>query len=383
MDSGSAVLLLLLDLSAAFDTIDHQLLLHRLHKEVGITGIAHQWRSGLQRKHTKCCKHYTARRFVGCFRQKESTSQEALIVKLQSSLAQLTEKCKVQEQVEHELEELKKKTLEKEQTAEKYHQDREQQQQQSRMKNETITELEIKLKQLKQDYSDDRSRWQERRQALETSLDEVQRELIQARAEKSEAVRNHAAMETKVEDLQMMVSRLEGEVEMERERVQKQREREEELRVKVLGLEGKLGNKQQEVERLERMLDVIKQEASVQMQDRVASAEKQERDRYVEQITSLSSQLTTANEKIAKLTVDLERARMEEDSLRQQLGDMRLDLQERDHYRRLVEEKSEEVSQLRSSVERATMQLEEKEKILSTVQQQSSSITHLMEVNSR
>lgn len=39
---------------------------------------------------------------------------------------------------------------------------REQQQQQNRMKNETIGELEAKLKQLKQDYSDDNARWQER-----------------------------------------------------------------------------------------------------------------------------------------------------------------------------------------------------------------------------
>lgn len=51
--------------------------------------------------------------------------------------------------------------------------------------------------------------------------------------------------------------------------MRKQREREEELRVKALGLEGQLSNKQQEVERLERMLEIVKQEASAQMHDRV------------------------------------------------------------------------------------------------------------------
>ena len=66
-----------------------------------------------------------------------------------------------------------------------------------------------------------------------------------------------------------MVSRLEGDLETERDRIHKQREREEELRVKVLSLEGQITHKQQEVERLERMLEVVKQEASAQMHDRV------------------------------------------------------------------------------------------------------------------
>ena len=43
LDQGENVLLLLLDLSAAFDTIDHLILLNRLEKSVGITGLAHEW----------------------------------------------------------------------------------------------------------------------------------------------------------------------------------------------------------------------------------------------------------------------------------------------------------------------------------------------------
>ncbi|CAL9708038.1 unnamed protein product [Knipowitschia caucasica] len=42
-DSGSLSILLLLDLSAAFDTIDHSILLHRLQFTTGITGSALSW----------------------------------------------------------------------------------------------------------------------------------------------------------------------------------------------------------------------------------------------------------------------------------------------------------------------------------------------------
>ena len=40
---GHLVLLVLLDLSAAFDTIDHSISLLRLHNEFGFIGSAHRW----------------------------------------------------------------------------------------------------------------------------------------------------------------------------------------------------------------------------------------------------------------------------------------------------------------------------------------------------
>ena len=43
LDSGNSVLLVLLDLSAAFDTVNHDLLLSRLEKRFGITGTALNW----------------------------------------------------------------------------------------------------------------------------------------------------------------------------------------------------------------------------------------------------------------------------------------------------------------------------------------------------
>ena len=42
-DGGDLVLLVLLDLSAAFHTIDHSILLQRLHNEFGIIGCANRW----------------------------------------------------------------------------------------------------------------------------------------------------------------------------------------------------------------------------------------------------------------------------------------------------------------------------------------------------
>ena len=43
VDGGSVVVLVLLDLSAAFDTIDHGKLLHLLEYKFGITGAALAW----------------------------------------------------------------------------------------------------------------------------------------------------------------------------------------------------------------------------------------------------------------------------------------------------------------------------------------------------
>ena len=43
LDKGDGILLVLLDLSAAFDVIDHSILFHRLENDVGITGTALKW----------------------------------------------------------------------------------------------------------------------------------------------------------------------------------------------------------------------------------------------------------------------------------------------------------------------------------------------------
>ena len=43
MDNGKVTALTLLDLSAAFDTIDHATLLERLHGHFGISGTVLQW----------------------------------------------------------------------------------------------------------------------------------------------------------------------------------------------------------------------------------------------------------------------------------------------------------------------------------------------------
>ena len=43
LDEGDLACLALLDLSVTFETVDHEVLLQRLHITYGVNGVAHNW----------------------------------------------------------------------------------------------------------------------------------------------------------------------------------------------------------------------------------------------------------------------------------------------------------------------------------------------------
>ncbi len=56
LDRGNTIMLVLLDLSSAFDTIDHHILVERMQKEFGVTGTANNWfASYLSDRTTRVC----------------------------------------------------------------------------------------------------------------------------------------------------------------------------------------------------------------------------------------------------------------------------------------------------------------------------------------
>ncbi|XP_046576273.1 LOW QUALITY PROTEIN: coiled-coil domain-containing protein 158-like [Haliotis rubra] len=287
--------------------------------------------------------------------------------------------------------------------------------QQIKLKDDLITDLETKVRQLKEEHADDRTKWQERRDTLETSMDKVQRDMSLMRADREDSVRKCGAMETHIHDFQGCVSRLEAELGMERVCIKKQLEREEELRSKLLVTENSLTSRQQDVERLEKMLDVVKQECSSQLQDRVSTAEKTERERSNDHIRSLMAQLTSQTEKCSKVTVELEVAKSEMATFKEQVkelteklesariqldsamsekrhlselvsdrkGDVERVSKEKDYYFSLLEQKNEELAQLKATKEKLLMQVDEKERNVLALKQQSDNISQLVEANSK
>ena len=82
----------------------------------------------------------------------------------------------------------------------------------------------------------------------------------------------------------------------------------------------------------------------------------------------------------------MEVALSEKQELTTAISDRRGDLdklrREKEHLDQLSDQRADEITELRIALDRLKVQLEEKEKVLSTFRQQSSNITQLMEVGS-
>ena len=61
VDNGDLALMTLLDLSAAFDTVDHDTLLRRLHMSFGLGGCVHSWFTSYLNRRTQCVRRGSLR----------------------------------------------------------------------------------------------------------------------------------------------------------------------------------------------------------------------------------------------------------------------------------------------------------------------------------
>ena len=141
----------------------------------------------------------------------------------------------------------------------------------------------------------------------------------------------------------------------------------------------------------------------------ISYAERQERDRHLEQISTLTSQLGTMTDKCNRLSLELEVIRSENTNIKKQLHETteRLDAtkiqhsslnaekahatnlltdkksemerlrQEKEYYANLLDQKNEELTQVRTQKERLCIQLEEKDKNLLLLQQHSNNFTQV------
>lgn len=193
---------------------------------------------------------------------------------------------------------------------------------QLRLKEETMKEMENKVKHLREELHEERENYSSKRENLEQTLSGTEKEMSKLRSERDEACRNHSAMESKVADLQLTINRLNREIQTEKEAAGKFWDREGQLRSKQSELESRLDEKTREVDRLEKMLATVKQECNATVSEKISMIERQERERHMDKISSLTSQLSEVSEKCNKASLELETTKTENRDLRAQLREL-------------------------------------------------------------
>ncbi|XP_052719956.1 coiled-coil domain-containing protein 158-like isoform X9 [Crassostrea angulata] len=322
-------------------------------------------------------------------------------------------------ELENEVKSLKQNISQDKESLIKEQQEKGQQDQQLKLRDATIVELESKIRHLKEEHQEDRIKWQEKREVYERSQESYQTETLKLRSDRDDALKETATLQSKLEESQNALVRCKTELDLEKQKTVHVWEKETAMQSRQKELETKLEEKQKDTERLEKMLELIKNECNAQVSEklmqRISTAERMERERHLDQISSLTSQLSSLTEKSNRVSLELDLARSEANNLKQQLrdtadkldstriqfeaveaekkhvanmlsdkkADMERVTQERDYYNGLLEQRNQEIANLKGQKEKLTIQLEEKEKNLKVLGDQSSKIVDLVDNNTR
>ncbi|XP_062579804.1 coiled-coil domain-containing protein 158-like, partial [Saccostrea cucullata] len=144
-----------------------------------------------------------------------------------------------------------------------------QQEQQMKLKDVTIMELESKIRHLKEEQQEDRVKWHEKREVYERSQESYQTEMCKLRSDRDEALKESATQHSKLEETQNALVRCQTELDLEKQKTVHIWEKETAMQSKQKELEAKVEEKQKDIERLEKMLELIKTECNAQVSEKV------------------------------------------------------------------------------------------------------------------
>ncbi|CAH1777220.1 unnamed protein product, partial [Owenia fusiformis] len=287
--------------------------------------------------------------------------------------------------------------------------------QQVNMKDENIKELEARIQHVREELAQQEQQWKLKREALESGLSSTESDIIKVRLDRDEAIQKMAAIESRNQDYEQTIRTLQDEIEVSTEQLKECYAREDDFKMRLEKLTKSLEERDVEIRGLQHVVRCTKEDAKLQMENKVALVEQHEKDRATEQLNILTTQLSSQTEKVQALTVEkevaqtelksykekyydvsdkcddlklsLEAVREEKGAVDQMLNEKTEDyksvLKERDYYFNLLEERNTEIDQLKTDIDRLDIKLDERERNLEVIKRQNENMSQMVSINTR
>ncbi|XP_074651409.1 coiled-coil domain-containing protein 158-like isoform X2 [Tubulanus polymorphus] len=286
---------------------------------------------------------------------------------------------------------------------------------QLKMKDDHIRDLETKLNQIKKDFGTDKEHWQHKKCGLESTLDDTQKELLATKTDRDDLKVELRTLHEKTKQYEDMLGRLQNELDVEKDHLKKVQNREEQLLDKKRQLEDAFEEKELTVIQLQSAIEALRNESLLNLKEQMATMEKTERGRALDQMSVLQDELMSMTEKKNAANVELEILRTEITGLRSRIseseeksedvnaqftatvaekdhlsallqdrvGDCQRLTSERDYYYSMLDEKNAEIAVLTSELKDIRADVHEKKHDLETLLKKSQEVTSALEIKSR